>query len=95
MENKRVPSGHRLTLTDRQCGTMTGIHDIYSFDEKEILLETDFGKLSVKGEQLHVKSLDLEKGEADIEGKIGSLVYLSRKREKEKKETSLLKRMLR
>ena len=64
-----------------------------SFNESEILLETEAGRLSVKGELLHVRRLNLEKGEADIEGKINSLTYLSKKTEN--KEESLLKRMFR
>ena len=47
----------------------------------------------IKGEGLHVKRLNLEKGEADIEGKINSLIYLSRNTPK--KEEKLLKRMFR
>ena len=93
MEEKRVLSAHRLTLVNRQNGTVTGVHDIHSFNESEILLETEAGKLSVKGEALHVKRLNLEKGEADIEGKIGSLTYLSKNMGK--KEDSLLKRKFR
>lgn len=93
MEEKRTLPAHRLTLVNRQSGTVTGVYDIHSFNESEILLETEAGKLSVKGEALHVKRLNLEKGEADIEGKIGSLTYLSKNMEK--KEDSLLKRMFR
>ena len=83
-----------LYHAERQAeGSVTGVRDIHSFNESEILLETDAGKLSVKGELLHVKHLDLEKGEAEIEGKIGSFVYLSKK--SETKEESLLRRMFR
>ena len=61
-----------------------------SFDEKkEILLHTEEGKLSIKGEGLHVKHLDLKSGQLSLEGKIDSLTYLGRK--KDKKEGSLLK----
>ena len=72
---------------------MTGIKDIKSFDEKEILLFTEAGKLLIKGEELHVKRLNLEKGEADLEGKVDSLTYLSKNTDK--KEESFLKRMFR
>ena len=43
--------------------------------EKEVVLETDQGMLTIKGQELHVKRLTLEKGEIDIEGKIDSLTY--------------------
>ena len=65
MEEKKILSTHSLMLENRQNGRITGVKDIKSFDEKEILLFTQAGKLVIKGEQLHVKQLDLEKGEVD------------------------------
>ena len=93
MEDKKILSPHSLMLENRQNVKMTGIKDIKSFDEKEILLFTETGKLLIKGEELHVKRLNLEKGEADLEGKVDSLTYLSKNTDK--KEESLLKRMFR
>lgn len=93
MEEKKTLLLHRLTLENRQEGTVTGVRDIHSFNESEILFATEAGKLSIKGEKLHVKRLNLEKGEADIEGKVNSFTYLSKNTEN--KEESLLKRMFR
>lgn len=93
MEDRKVLPPHKLMLENRQGGTITGVRDVNSFDEKEMLLLTDAGKLLIKGDQLHVKRLNLEKGEVDIEGKVDSLTYLSKSTDK--KEESLLKRMFR
>ncbi|WP_373218145.1 sporulation protein YabP [Ruminococcus sp. 5_1_39BFAA] len=93
MEERMAKTPHRLSLDDRKSGTLTGVRDVSSFDEKEILLLTAEGKLLIKGEQLHVKRLNLEKGEVDIEGRVDSLTYLSKNTDK--KEESLLKRMFR
>ncbi|MDO4277108.1 MAG: sporulation protein YabP [Eubacteriales bacterium] len=93
MEERKILTPHKLMLENRQGGTITGVRDVNSFDEKEILLLTDAGKLLVKGEQLHVKRLNLEKGEVDLEGKVDSLTYLSKTTDK--KDESLLKRMFR
>ena len=49
--------------------------DVLSFDLNEVLLETEQGMLMVKGTDLHVNRLSLEKGEIDIEGRTDSLVY--------------------
>ena len=54
---------------------MTGICDVLSFDVNEIILETDQGMLMIKGSELHVNRLTLEKGEVDIEGKVDSFTY--------------------
>ena len=93
MEEQRLLTSHKLMLENRQQGTVTGVRDVSSFDEKEILLVTEAGKLLIKGEQLHMKRLNLEKGEVDLEGKVDSLTYLSKNMDK--KEESLLKRMFR
>lgn len=93
MDEKRSTSLHRLMLERQKGGIITGIREVISFDEKEILLHTEEGKLSVKGEALHVKHLDLESGEISLAGRIDSLAYLGRK--KDKKEESLLKRLFR
>ena len=69
LEEKKTGKVHGLTLKERKYGKLTGVQDIHSFNENEILLQTEAGKVQIKGEQLHVKSLDLEKGEAEIEGK--------------------------
>ena len=93
MEEKKILSTHSLMLENRQNGRITGVKDIKSFDEKEILLFTQARKLVIKGEQLHVKQLDLEKGEVDLEGKVDSLTYLSKNTDN--RDESLFKRMFR
>ena len=54
---------------------VNGVSDVLSFDLTEILLETDLGMLMIRGSDLHVNRITLEKGEVDIEGKIDSLTY--------------------
>ena len=62
-------------MTDRKKCTITGVSEVLSFDVGEILLETDLGMLMMKGSNMHVKRLNLEKGEVDIDGKVDSLIY--------------------
>ena len=50
-------------------------------------------KILLKGEQLHVRNLNLEKGEAEVEGRVDSLLYLTKNTHK--KDESILKRMFR
>lgn len=66
---------HKFMLTNRRTCMVSGVSDVLSFDLGEILLETDQGMLLIKGSDLHVNRLTLEKGEVDIEGKIDSLTY--------------------
>ena len=82
---------HCLTLSQRKKGTVTGVLDVFAFDEHEILLKTSQGMLTVKGKELHVSRLELEKGEVDLDGEVDTLVYSGR--EPKKKQGSLLSRM--
>lgn len=82
---------HGLTLSGRKRGTVTGVLDVFSFDEHEILLKTSQGMLTVKGRGLHVSRLELEKGEVDLDGEVDTLAYSGK--EPRKKQGSLLSRM--
>ena len=75
MEEKQYTKAHKLMLSNRRTGTITGVADVISFDITEILLETEQGMLTIKGADLHVNRLTLEKGEIDIEGRIDTLTY--------------------
>ena len=76
MEEKLGVS-HRLTLNNRDRGNLTGILDVISFNESLIVLDTDMGLLTIRGKDLHVSRLSLEKGEIDIEGRTDSFTYSS------------------
>ena len=75
MEEKQYSKAHKLILSNRRTGTITGVADVISFDITEVLLETEQGMLMIKGADLHVNRLTLEKGEIDIEGRIDSIAY--------------------
>ena len=68
---------HRLTIQDRKLAGITGVSDCVSFDENEVVLDTDMGLLTIRGKDLHVNRLTLEKGEVDLEGTVESFVYSS------------------
>ena len=66
---------HKVTMTNRKSCAINGVKDVLSFDEHEILLETELGMLMIKGNELHVNRLTLDKGEVDVDGKIDSFTY--------------------
>ena len=105
-EKQAQGTAHRVMIQGRHSGTISGVSDVLSFDLNEILLETEQGMLMVKGTDMHVNRLNLEKGEvdlagnidnisySDIEGKIDSFVYSEQKGENGK-DTSFLGRLFR
>lgn len=94
MEDKPKATAHKITLTGRNSAIITGVLDVLSFDPNEVLLETELGILMIRGEELHVNHLNLEKGEVDVDGKTDSIVYSERSEHKKDGE-SLLKRLFR
>ncbi|MCD7725395.1 MAG: sporulation protein YabP [Clostridiales bacterium] len=66
---------HKLMLTNRRTCNISGVNDVLSFDVNEILLETEQGMLMIKGSELHISRLSLDKGEVDVDGRIDSFTY--------------------
>lgn len=66
---------HKLMLTNRRTCNISGVNDVLSFDVNEILLETEQGMLMIKGNELHISRLSLDKGEVDVDGRIDSFTY--------------------
>ena len=76
MEEKvRMKRPHRLNMEDRKRIDFTGITDVVSFDPVKVLLESDYGHITIKGEGLHVNRLSVEKGELDLDGRVDSICY--------------------
>lgn len=75
MDEKLIKKSHSLRMTDRSACQMTGIKDVIALDEAEVLLETEMGVLTIRGKELHMKRLTLEKGEVDLEGKVAGFSY--------------------
>lgn len=66
---------HGINITGREKTTTTGITDVLSFDEENIIAQTSMGVLIIRGSKLHITSLDLDKGTLNIEGTVSSLMY--------------------
>lgn len=77
MEERQAAKAHKLVINNRKTSMVTGVLDVLSFDLNEILLETEQGMLMVKGTDLHMNRLSVEKGEVDLSGNIDSVAYSS------------------
>lgn len=86
---------HRVSLINREACAINGVSDVLSFDVGEVLLETEQGMLMIRGSELHVSRLTLEKGEVDIDGRIDSLTYSEQTASAGSKAESLLSRLFR
>jgi len=73
-----APAGgtaHQVVLRAREEATIGGVLHVSSFDDHEIVLDTDLGTLTVIGHDLQIKQLDLAQGTFWVEGLIDSLAY--------------------
>lgn len=77
MEERIGGRPHRVMMEDRGKMSITGIVDVVSFDENQVVLDTDKGLLTIKGKDLCVSRLTLDKGEVDVDGQADSLIYSS------------------
>lgn len=75
LEERQTVKTHKLVINNRKTSLVNGVLDVLSFDLNEILLETEQGMLMLKGKDLHVNRLSLEKGEVDLAGHIDSIAY--------------------
>ena len=71
----KAGKGHRLVMENREQIALTGVQKVQSFDPKEIVLETNLGILSIKGDLLGIKLLNLEEGMVDLQGHVDALIY--------------------
>ena len=77
-----------------ELNSRAGQHRI-SLVNREVCLETEQGMLMIRGSELHVSRLTLEKGEVDIDGRIDSLTYSEQTASAGSKAESLLSRLFR
>ncbi|EOR21865.1 sporulation protein YabP [Cytobacillus oceanisediminis] len=67
---------HDVIMRGRKLLDITGVKQVESFDNEEFILETVMGFLSIRGQNLQMKNLDVEKGIVSIKGKVFDLVYV-------------------
>lgn len=75
MAEMKLPQGHKLTLTDRKILHLTGVDQVDGFDDETVLLRTQFGQMTVKGNNLKLKTLSPEGGIVTVEGEICGIIY--------------------
>ena len=83
---------HRFTASDRTKMALTGVSKVISFEELEAIVETSVGKLTIKGNNMHIKRFDVSNGELDFEGRLECVCYTDSKH-KQKTENGIVKRL--
>ena len=71
-----------LILENRGKLSVSGVNDVLSFDDQIVVVDTELGLLTVKGENLRINKLSLDTAEVIVEGEISSLAYSPNKQDK-------------
>lgn len=95
VEDPVTTNQHEIIISNRNAIEITGVIRLESFDREEFLLYTEFGYLGIQGQNLQIKSLDLELGRISIEGQMGDIRYLEEADSTAEKNESLLGRLFR
>lgn len=74
-DSKNVNVFQNIVLENREKLNITGILDVFSFDDQIIIIETELGLLTIKGENLKINKLSLDTSDFIVDGKITSLAY--------------------
>lgn len=71
-----------LILENRGKLSISGVIDVLSFDDQIVIVETELGLLTVKGEGLRINKLSIDTSEVIVEGNIFSLAYSEKELDK-------------
>ena len=85
-ERKSINTGviQNLILENRGKLSISGVNDVLSFDDQIVMVETELGLLTVKGENLRINKLSLDTSEVIVDGDISGLNYSEKDLNKDK-----------
>ena len=84
--------GHYLTIENKNKLTISHVTDVDAFDEKNLWANIQDGTIEIRGENLTIEKLDLERGELVVKGNIVGFSYGDKKIKEKIKSFRILKR---
>ena len=75
MEDTNKNYIQNVYLENREKLSISGVLDVFSFDDQIIIIETELGLLTIKGENLKITKLSLDTSDFIVEGLINNIFY--------------------
>ncbi len=79
IKNPKNEGVHNVIMEGRKKLSVSGVCEVESFNEEEIVLHTNMGILIVEGEMLHISKLSIDSGEVMIDGSLETVRYADEK----------------
>lgn len=73
-----------LNVENRKRLVLSGVVEVISFNEEQIVLNTNLGTLNIKGQGLKMNKLDVQNGDVIIIGMVNSCIYTNNQVKKQK-----------
>ena len=96
IEERKIISNtipQNIILENRERLTLSGVRDVLSFDDQIVIVETELGLLTIKGQNLKITKLSIDTGDVVVEGDILNLGYSEKTLDK--KGTSIMNKLFR
>lgn len=96
IEERKIISNtipQNIILENREKLTLSGVRDVLSFDDQIVIIETELGLLTIKGQNLKITKLSIDTGDVVVEGDILNLGYSEKTLDK--KGTSIMNKLFR
>ncbi len=84
---------HEVILRNRKNIFIDGVLGVDSFDDRQIILQTRYGTIIVRGEDLHIDEISLNSGKFTCTGTITGIQYASGTQSTTREEGSWFKRL--
>ena len=73
--SRTAPRAGDITVLGREKIRLTGVTGVISFDEGNVTLTTTGGTLTIDGSELNISKLDLDGGEAAVDGRFIGMYF--------------------
>ena len=73
--NFNLKTIHNVIMENREKMSISGVKKTDNFDDKIIVLETQMGLMTIKGDNLHITKMDIDTGNLEVTGNIYGLIY--------------------
>jgi sporulation protein YabP len=79
VETRSMSKSHKIVIDERKNIKITGVNKVISVEPELILLLTELGRLKITGKDMHITTLDIDKGMVDITGIVNCMCYTTDK----------------